>query len=92
MPQIFKIGSYWVYFWANENELLEPVHVHVAEGAPKANATKIWITKAGKCYLCNNNSHIPSRVLNNIMDIIEARSDEVIEKWKNFFGETSYFC
>ena len=92
MPQIFKIGSYWVYFWANENDPLEPVHVHVAEGAPKANATKIWITKAGKCYLCNNNSHIPLRVLNNIMDIIEARSDEVIEKWKNFFGETSYFC
>ena len=33
MPQVFKIGSYWVYFWANENEPLEPVHVHVAQGA-----------------------------------------------------------
>ena len=40
MPQVFKIGSYWVYFWANENEPLEPVHVHVAQGAPSANATK----------------------------------------------------
>ena len=27
MPQVFKIGSYWVYFWANENKPLEPVHV-----------------------------------------------------------------
>ena len=26
MPQIFKIGSYWVYFWANENDPLEPIH------------------------------------------------------------------
>ena len=43
MPQVFKIGSYWVYFWANENEPLEPIHVHVAQGAPSANATKIWI-------------------------------------------------
>ena len=34
MPQVFKIGSYWVYFWANENKPLEPVHVHVAEGRP----------------------------------------------------------
>ena len=25
MPQVFKIGSYWVYFWANENDPLEPV-------------------------------------------------------------------
>ena len=51
MPQVFKIGSYWVYFWANENDPLEPIHVHVSQGAPSSNATKIWITRAGKCYL-----------------------------------------
>ena len=31
MPQVFKIGSFWVYFWANENKPLEPVHVHTAK-------------------------------------------------------------
>lgn len=36
MPQIFKIGSYWVYFWANESDPLEPVHVHVSPGAPSS--------------------------------------------------------
>ena len=92
MPQVFKIGSYWVYFWANENEPLEPVHVHVAQGAPGANATKIWITRAGKCDLSNNNSQIPPRVLRNIMAIIEARSAEVVAKWTSFFGEAHYFC
>lgn len=92
MPQIFKIGSYWVYFWANESEPLEPIHVHVSENTPKQNATKIWITRAGKCYLCHNNSHIPEHILRNIMRIIEARSTEVIKKWYNFYGEISYFC
>ena len=92
MPQVFKIGPYWVYFWANENRPLEPVHVHVSEGNPSENATKIWITKAGKCLLCHNNSQIPKRVLNNIMAIIEARSAEVIQKWRAFFGEERYFC
>lgn len=86
MPQVFKVGSYWVYFWANENEPLEPIHVHVAQGAPNSNATKIWITKAGGCYLCNNNSQIPPRVLRNIMAVIEARSGEVIEKWTAFLA------
>ena len=52
MPQVFKVGSYWVYFWANENDPLEPVHVHVCQGAPNGNATKIWITRAGGCILC----------------------------------------
>ncbi len=51
MPQVFKIGSYWVYFWSNEQEPLEPIHVHVHPGAPTRNATKIWITQSGKCYL-----------------------------------------
>ena len=58
MPQVFKIGSYWVYFWSNENDPLEPVHVHVAKGKPEANATKIWITSKGKCYLAHNKSNI----------------------------------
>ena len=92
MPQIFRIGSYWVYFWANENEPLEPVHVHIAKGAPTANTTKVWLTKAGKCLLCNNNSKIPENVLRNVMRIIEARSDEIIQKWLNFFGEITFYC
>ena len=49
MPQIFKIGAYLVYFWANEGIPLEPIHVHVSTGTPSANSTKIWITKAGRC-------------------------------------------
>lgn len=92
MPQVFKIGSYWVYFWSNENDPLEPVHVHVCLGAPAANATKIWITQVGRCYLCNNNSRIPVHTLRNIMDVIEARSGEVIEKWLSYFGQITYYC
>ena len=84
VPQVFKIGSYWVYFWSNENEPLEPVHVHVCQGAPSAGATKIWITQAKKCYLCHNNSKISDRTLRNIIKIIEARSEEIIDKWISY--------
>ena len=28
VPQVFKIGGYLVYFWVNENDPLEPIHVH----------------------------------------------------------------
>jgi len=59
MPLIFKIGAYWVFFWTNESLPLEPVHVHVSIGAPMENATKIWITRRGKCLLCHNRSKIP---------------------------------
>ena len=92
MPQVFKIGSYFVYFWANKNKPLESVHVHVSKGKPSPNATKFWITKSGKCLLANNNSGYDSKTLNYLSKAIEANNDIVIEKWLAFFGMISYFC
>lgn len=92
MPQLFRVGSYVVYFWINENNPLEPVHVHIANVKPTPNATKIWITRSGKCLIQNNNSRIPDRQLRILMQIIEARSASIIEKWQETFNEISYFC
>jgi len=92
MPQIFRIGAFLVYFWANEGKPLEPIHVHISEGIPTDNSTKVWITKKGKCLLCNNNSLIPQKTLKNIMEIIEARNQDVIKKWFEFFGDIYYYC
>ena len=92
MPQIFKVGAYLVYFWVNENDPLEPIHVHIAEGVPSENATKVWITRNGKCLLCHNKSKISNRVLGNIMDVIEARSNDVINKRFEVFGKVEYYC
>ncbi len=92
MPQIFRIGSYIVYFWSNENDPLEPVHVHIAEGKATANATKIWITSSGHAVLCNNRSNIPSKMLSKFMRIIEANSENIVDKWYDQFGEIRYYC
>ena len=54
MPQIFKFGGYIIFFWSNENRQ--------TEHNPRANSTKVWITKKGKALVCNNNSYIPSVV------------------------------
>lgn len=92
MPHIFKMGGYTIYFWSNENLPPEPVHVHVSKGNPKANGTKIWITSAQKCLLANNKSKIPGNILANIMDVIEARAEEIIAEWEKYFGEVRFYC
>jgi hypothetical protein len=92
MPQIFKVGSYWVYFWSDESRPLEPVHVHVAEGQPVVNGTKIWITRTGKCLVAHNKGKIPEKTLQNIIRVIEARSTEITDRWFNHFGQISYYC
>lgn len=92
MPQLYRIGPYILYFWSNESDPLEPIHVHVTEGQASANATKIWITSTGKAILCNNMSHIPDRILRRIIRFIEANSENIEEKWIEHFGEVRYFC
>ena len=89
MPQIFKIGSYWVYFWTNENEPLEPVHIHIAEGKPSLMQQKCGLQRTENVRL---QITIPAVILNKIIRVIEIRSFEIISKWKETFGEISFYC
>ena len=91
MPQIFRIGPYSIYFWSNESDPLEPIHVHISEGRATSNATKIWITSTGKTVICNNNCHIPTNILKKLSRFIEANSSMIIEEWLSRFGEISYY-
>lgn len=92
MPQLLRIGPYIIYFWSNENTPLEPIHVYAAKGHAAANATKLRIASNGKALLCNNNSQIPERVLQRVIRLIEANSNESIEAWLEHFGEIRYYC
>ena len=92
MPQLLRIGPYTIYFWSNESEPLEPVHVRIAEGKPVKDATKIWITSTGRAMLANNRSGIPERLLNRLLRVIEANSAEFAQAWRDHFGEIKYYC
>ena len=71
---------------------LEPIHIHIAEGTPTVNGTKIWITKSGRALLANNASKIPARQLRIMMDVIEARHQEIEKLWLKKFGQITYYC
>lgn len=57
-----------------------------------SNEKRELIKDKGNCLLCNNNSHIANHTLRNIMRMIEARHDDVIQAWIQYFGEIRYFC
>lgn len=92
MPQVFKVGSYLVYFWLNESMPLEPIHVHIAEGKPIENGTKVWLTQKGRTIVAHNSSRIPAPKLRIILDVIEARHEEIEKLWLKKFGEIRYYC
>jgi len=92
VPSLFRVGKYIIFFWSNENN--EPIHVHIGEGRPTSNATKIWLTAAGGCILANNNSRIPQKDLNDLLDIISAQFFMICKEWKNHFciDYISFYC
>ena len=92
MPQILRIGPYVVYFWSNEGQPLEYVHVHVANKRPTADVTILWITSVGGVVVCNNDSKIPPKMLRKIAHVVEANSKEIVAAWVRLFGEARYYC
>lgn len=74
MPSIFNAFGYSVYFWINEGNPLEPIHIHVSKGSPNSNAPKFWLTTSG--------AFIPDRTdYNNFRDL-----QRVVEKFVNQGG------
>ena len=92
MAQVFKIGNHTVYWGSNEGEPLEPIHVHVVDGIPRRDATKIWITESGKVFVVDWKADIPTSAQKNILRMIEANSKIIIDKWNEHFGEARYYC
>ena len=82
MPNLFIVSGYRVYFWSNEGT--EPIHVHICKGKPSANATKLWLTRAGGCIVANNGSNIPERELKELMEIVSHSSSLSVGNGKNF--------
>lgn len=92
MLSLFRIGSYLVFFWSNEN--FEPIHVHIGKGKPSPNATKVWLTASGGCIVANNSSRIPLNELNDMLEIIAAQHFMICDEWKNHFkvDEIKFYC
>ncbi len=90
MPTILWVGKYVVYFWSNENDPSEPVHVHVALARPSSLSAKLWLTSDGKVELCHNDALIPPKILRRVMRVVEVYSTEIVEAWEKYFGEVRY--
>lgn len=89
MPRLFKVCGYYVYFWSNENDPLEPVHVHVAKEM-HANATKIWILSNKKAEVDEPSREIGPADMKRILRTVEGYAGQIIESWKQFHGEITY--
>lgn len=92
LPKLFVVSGYYVFFWSNEAG--EPIHVHVSKGKPSTASAKIWLTQSGGCILANNDAHIPSKELDELMEFISAQFFMICAKWKEYFMSDTirFYC
>lgn len=86
MPTVFEFLSFKFYFWSNEGQPIEPVHIHISKGRPTENATKYWIHKDGSIERVNNNSQIPEHQLAKIEKFLKNNTDIIVEQWCEHFN------
>lgn len=84
MPKLMEILGYIIYFWSNEGQPSEPLHVHIAK-IPNNNGTKIWIKSNGDIKVEHNKSKIPAKDLKKLTKTISDYHKEIEQKWKEFF-------
>ena len=87
--------GYKIYFWSNETN--EPIHIHISKGKPIANSTKVWLTRGGHCILANNNSKIPNKELEKIMETVETQYFFIVSQWMETFSldniaDIKFYC
>ena len=74
---LYKLLGYTIYFWSGDAG--EPVHVHVCQGRPTENATKIWVGE--RVILEHNKSKIPDADLLKILRFVSQNKKRIIEQW-----------
>lgn len=86
-----KAYGYHIYFWSNEGEPLEPIHVHFSK-VPHPNSTKCWILSDGTVELENNDDDIPVNDLKRLIHYASLKRNIELskKKWIEHFGEISY--
>lgn len=80
MPTVLRIDGYRLYFYSNEGDPREPVHVHVEKGEAEA---KVWLVPN----IALSESHGFNAIeLRGIMLIVERHRDTIERAWHDHFG------
>ncbi|MCR8640274.1 hypothetical protein BEN44_17020 [Leptospira interrogans serovar Ricardi] len=80
MPKVFERNGYKFFFFSNEGNPRESVHIHVRKGEKLA---KFWLKPNVKL---EDNYGFNSKELNWIEEEIEKNLNLIEGKWNDFFG------
>jgi hypothetical protein len=80
MPEVFRFGPYKFFFYSNEGDPREPVHIHVREGR---NVAKFWLKPEVSIA---DSKGFDARALREISAIIEHNVVRIERAWNDHFS------
>lgn len=79
MPVVFNQEGFRFFFFSNEGDPREPVHIHVRKDAKLA---KFWLQPSVRL---DDSYRFSARELTKIAKIIDNRKTEIEEAWNDHF-------
>jgi hypothetical protein len=80
MPTVFRHNGFRFFFYSNEGNPREPVHVHVRKGGGEA---KFWVSPE---VVPANSAGFDAGTLRRLALIVAERKDEITEAWHGHFS------
>jgi hypothetical protein len=80
MPVIFRNGGFRFFFYSNEGDPREPLHVHVMRDGAEA---KFWLYPMPSVAY---NRGFKARMLADLLVMVEDRRVEIEQAWHDHFG------
>ncbi|HCM6306888.1 TPA: DUF4160 domain-containing protein [Salmonella enterica subsp. enterica serovar 6,14:y:1,7] len=80
MPVILRFKGYRFFFYSNEGNPLEPIHIHVRNADAEA---KFWLFP--DVSLARNDG-FNARDLKELVNVVEQNSTMFVEAWNEYFS------
>ncbi len=80
MPTVFRHDGYRFFFYSNEGDPREPIHIHVMKGGGEA---KFWVDPEVTVAFSTG---LDARALRRLAMIVANRRRQIEEAWHDHFG------
>ncbi|WP_308915968.1 DUF4160 domain-containing protein [Jannaschia sp. LMIT008] len=80
MPTVLRRDGFRFFFYSNEGDPREPLHIHVKRGSAEA---KFWI---GPPVEHARSDGFDARTLRRLAEMVSDEADRITEVWHDHFG------
>jgi hypothetical protein len=81
VPTVFRRSGYRFFFFSNEGDPREPLHVHVRRGG---NEAKFWLVPE---VAVADSFGFTASELNALLRIVREERPQIVRVWNGYFGE-----